>query len=256
MPDVVDGPPLPVSVVVPTLGRPELLRACLESLGNCRPRASEIVVVDASGSTETPALVSTLAEIGARTILDERRGAAKAANLGLREAAYDTVLFTHDDCVVSADWVAVGARLIARSPEAIFTGSVYPKGDPRAVPGLAVDREPRDFNRTPARVLVAHNMGCSRQALLTFGGFDERMRPVAEDDDLAFRWLRAGRTLRYAPELKVWHVAWRTEAQLREVYRVYARGDGMVYAKHLLRGDAVMARYIASDLWAALRAIS
>ena len=77
---------------------------------------------------------------------------------------------------------------------------------------------------------------------------------MAEDDDLAFRWLRSGRELRYAPELKVWHSAWRTESELRQVYRVYAQGDGMVYAKHLLLGDSVMARYILSDLAAGIRA--
>jgi GT2 family glycosyltransferase len=91
-------------------------------------------------------------------------------------------------------------------------------------------------------------MGCSRQALLDIGGFDERMRPVGEDDDLGFRWLRSGRPLRYAPEFKVCHTAWRTEAEVRRMYRLYAQGDGTVYAKYLLEGELIVLRYIASDL--------
>jgi GT2 family glycosyltransferase len=95
-------------------------------------------------------------------------------------------------------------------------------------------------------------MAGSRRALMELDGFDERIRPVSEDDDLAFRWLRAGRKLRYDPELKVWHTAWRTESELRQVYRGYAQGDGMLYAKHLLDGDLLMVWYIITDL---LRAV-
>ncbi len=241
-----------VTVIVPTLGRCELLRSCLCSLSDCAPLAGEIVVVDGSESVHVAELVDEFSAFGARRVKDDRGGAAKAANAGLREATYDTVLFTHDDCIVAPDWVGTGARLMRDYPGGLITGSVYPNGDPRSVPGLAMSSVSHDYTGTRARVLVAHNMVCPRQAVVDFGGFDERMRPVAEDDDLAFRWLRAGRTLRYAPELRVWHTAWRTVPELQEVYRVYAEGDGLVYAKHLLDGDLAMARYILTDIFEAI----
>jgi glycosyltransferase involved in cell wall biosynthesis len=37
---------LPVTVVVPTIGCPELLEACLASLAACEPRADEVLVAD------------------------------------------------------------------------------------------------------------------------------------------------------------------------------------------------------------------
>jgi glycosyltransferase involved in cell wall biosynthesis len=245
---------LPVSVIVPTIGRIGLLRACLESLARCEPRATEILVVDGSQSGGIAELVENFAAGGARLLIDERKGTGAAVNKALEGASNDIVLLTHDDCVVATDWVAVGARLMAARPDRIVTGRVLALGDPRNVPGLATSGRAREYRRSPARVLLAHNMGCSRRAVLDLGGFDERMLPVSEDDDLAFRWIRSGRVVRYSPELTVWHAAWRTPSEMRKVYRAYAVGDGMAYAKHLLAGDWMMALYIIGDLLNAIRA--
>jgi hypothetical protein len=51
----------------------------------------------------------------------------------------------------------------------------------------------------------------------------------------------------------VWHHDWRTPEQLRRLYVAYARGQGFFYAKHLCRGDVVMARWLLRDLYWALR---
>ena len=42
---------VPVSVVIPTVGRTDLLGACLESLVACDPAAAEVILVDQSGGT-------------------------------------------------------------------------------------------------------------------------------------------------------------------------------------------------------------
>jgi glycosyltransferase involved in cell wall biosynthesis len=134
---------VPVTVVVPTLGKLAFLRACLQSLCDCRPRASEILIIDASGTREIDELVASFADVGALRLDDPMGGIPKAANLGLHEASHKTVLFTHDDCEVSPDWVGIGARLIEERPGVLLAGSVYPRGDPRAVTGLAMNPEPR-----------------------------------------------------------------------------------------------------------------
>ena len=61
-------------------------------------------------------------------------------------------------------------------------------------------------------VLFPANMVFSRDALSEFGGFDERagLMLAAEDNDLCYRWLVDGRSLRYEPELVVWHHDWRS----------------------------------------------
>jgi GT2 family glycosyltransferase len=252
--DQLNGEVRLASVVVPTIGRTVLLRACLESLGRCKPRAREIVVVDGSGGDHVAALTAAFAEIGVRRVLDGGKGTAGAVNIGLAAAAHDTVLLTHDDCTVAPNWVDSAVTSMCERPDGIVTGRVLPHGDPRCVPGLATNPKPYDYTGTRARVLLAHNMVCSRRAVLGVGGFDERVLPVSEDDDLGYRWLRSGRSLRYTPDLTVWHHAWRSPQEMPKLYRAYARGDGMFYAKHLRSGDLAMLGYIAADVRAGLRA--
>src|SRR5205823_531376 len=126
-------------------------------LTKCQPAAQEILVIDSSDGDDVTTLVDSFSHAGARRLADSRGGTAKAANLGLREATHDAVLFTHDDCVVSTDWIGTGARLMEIYPGSIITGGVFPKGDWRTIPGLATSPHPRDYTGTFGRVLVAHN---------------------------------------------------------------------------------------------------
>ena len=237
---------LQVSVLIPTIGRGALLTSCLHSVIECHPRASEVVIVDQSGSDEVTRIAASFASHSVRLIVDAGRGIGRGVNTGLREARNDVVLITHDDCRVATDWVGTAAQLVADRPDDIITGRVIPVGDFRHVPSERVDDAPRDYTGDiDENVLSAPCMCCSRRVLLEFGGFDERFVRAAEDTDLSHRWLKAGRTIRYAPDLVVWHEDWRTPAQLRAAYRRYAHGDGMFYAKHLRAGDLTMLRRIA-----------
>ena len=246
---------VPATVVIPTVGRPMLLRACLESLAACLPRAEEIVVVDQSGGSAVEAVVAEFAEIGAWVCADDCRGRSRATNVGVRHAHNDFLLHTDDDCTVSPNWIGAALRLIARYPRAIITGRVLPAGDPRAVPTAIADEEPRDYTGTIARgALYSCNMVCSRSEWLGFGGFDEGFAPAAEDNDLCFRWLKAGRSLRYEPSLVIWHHDWRNPEQIVKLYRGYAYGEGFFYGKHLREGETRVLAYLLSDLRAGIRA--
>jgi GT2 family glycosyltransferase len=247
---------VPVSVVLPTIGRTELLRQCLESLRACSPRADEIVVVDQSSGDEVSELVAEFAGAGARALPSRGRGISLAMNEGLREARHDVVLVTHDDCTVSPDWVEVGHRLMAAQPEQILTGRVLPVGPPERVPSTKDDPDPQDFTgQIKPGALFPSNMAVSRDRLLAFGAFDERFTVAAEDVDLAYRWLRAGRPMHYRPELVVNHHDWRAPDALRRAYRSYHRGRGQFYAKHLRRGDPRMLRYLVLEVYWSLSAL-
>src|SRR5918995_4681659 len=100
---------LPVSVVVPTVGRLELLNRCLASIGRCSPAPAEVLVVDQSGNEAVRAAVE---HEGARLITLPEANVARARNVGLREARQEKVLFTDDDCTVAGDWVQVGFDLL------------------------------------------------------------------------------------------------------------------------------------------------
>ena len=247
---------VPVSIVIPTIGRPAQLRACLESLAVCRPAAAEILVVDQSADDSVARLVSKFAALGARRISCSGRGVGRARNRGFSEARHDTVLVTDDDCTVRPDWVEKASELVATHPDTLITGRVLPAGDPAAVPSTIDDPNARDYtNHVFCNVLFPNNMTCAREDVLALGGFDDRVL-FAEDNDFCYRWLRAGRRMRYEPDLVVWHHDWRSRRELEQLYVAYGRGQGRFYAKHLRARDITMLRFLAADLYAGLRAIA
>jgi len=239
-------PAAAVSVVVPTIGRPQQLEACLRSLAACDPPAAEIVVVDQSGGE---AIAALCAGHEVRRIASHPAGLGRAMNAGLRAVAYDRVLGTHDDCTVAADWVGAGERLLRRHPGAIVTGRVLPHGDAAHVPSCMTDPHPRDYTgQVRIDKLYPACMGVPRDAVLALGGFDERFLSAAEDNDLCFRWLRAGRSLRYEPAMVVHHHDWRPDAELAELYRRYAHASGVFYGKHLRRAEVRIVPFVLRDL--------
>ncbi len=246
---------LPVSVIVPTVGRRDLLDACIRSLLACRPRADEIVVVDQSGGPVVATLVDDLGNSSVRRITCDGSGTARAMNKGLVAIAHDTVLVTHDDCTVADDWIAVGARLADAAPDAIITGRVLPPDGAGYVPSTKTDPEPHDYTGVlTTGVLYPANMVASRSAIQALGGFDERRSLlVAEDNDLCYRWLADGRPLHYEPDLVVWHHDWRTPEQLVRTHMAYAHAQGGFYAKHVYGGDFRLLRWLAGDLRRGLR---
>lgn len=251
---------LPVSIVIPTVGRPGPLRRCLGSIAECDPTAAEVLVVDQSHDPEVASVVEAFAYIGARIVACHGRGVAKGRNDGIRAAAHAVVLVTDDDCTVPPDWVATALRLYEARPGAIVTGRVLPVGDPRAVPSTKESTESHDFTREQhGGSLFPNNMVLPRDAVLAAGAFDERFGPAeaAEDNDFSYGWLRSGETIVFEPALAVWHHDWRSPDQLEQLYVRYARGQGFLYAKHLRQGDLLMLRWIARDLaWAARGGLS
>jgi GT2 family glycosyltransferase len=247
------NPILPISVVVPTIGRAALLSSCLESIAQCRPGAAEIVVVDQSGDGAVQAAVDAWAPSGARLVSSDVRDRGNAVNLGMKHARHDLVLVTDDDCTASVSWIEAGWRELQRNPAAIVTGRVLPTGDTHGIPSTIVDEVPRDYTgHVHYGALFGGNMGCDRNGFLEFGGFDVRVTS-AEDNDFCYRWLRAGRTLVYQPAMQVWHHGWRSRDELRRVYLAYGRGQGLFYGKHLRSGDLAVLGFLLTDVYRGLR---
>ncbi len=244
-----------VTVVLPTIGRPELVRSCLESLASCEPRADELLVVDSSEDDTVERVVAGFAGAGARVVRCNELGLGAAFNRGLREARHELVLMTNDDCTVHPSWVGIGAGLIGDAGGVIVTGRVRPHGDPEVVPSIIDDPARHEHHGTVGFFLYTQSMAVHRDEVLELGGFDRRIRPSGEDNDLSYRWLRSGRTIRYEPAFVVWHHDWRTREQLDRLYVGYGVGQGMVYAKHLRRGDTAVARFVARDVYAICRGL-
>lgn len=249
---------LPITALIPTIGRSESLKRCLESIVACRPSPDEILVIDQSRSNEVGEVVDCFKDRGATSVSCDGRGIGKGMNVGLDAARNDIVIVTHDDCLVAKDWVYEGFHAMLELPGGIVTGRVLPKGQPELTAGIKIDETPCDYTgKKPGWLLYPANMALDRREALAIGGFDERegLRAASEDNDFCYRWMDQGRPLRYVPTMIVWHDDQRTASELQRQYRVYARGQGTLYAKHLYAGDLRMLWHIFRDMSTGLRGI-
>ncbi len=228
-----------VSVVIaardaaPTL--PPLLAACRDQEFDGR---LEILVVD-DGSTDDTARLA--AEGGARVVSQPNAGPAAARNRGWREAGASRILFTDSDCVPRRDWVR---RLAAAVDESTpVAGGSYGIANPGNLLAEVIHAEIMwRHARLPREITFAgsFNLGATRAALESVGGFDEGYRsPSGEDNDLSYRLRDAGHRIRFVPDAIVDH---HHPTSLRRYLREQARhGEWRVvlYARHpgRVRGD-------------------
>jgi GT2 family glycosyltransferase len=196
-----------VSVVVPTCGRPELLRRCIAALeAQTLPTVQyEIIVVDDTIS---------------------RRGPAAARNIGWRHAGAPIVAFTDDDTIPERRWLEEGLRAMQPGVDAVAGRIVMP------VPATPTDYERNEQGLERAEFVTA-NCFMRKEVLERLGGFDESFRLAwREDSDLHFRLLEAGCTLARAPGAIVVHpvrpAPW--GVSLRQQRKVMF--DALLFRKH------------------------
>jgi glycosyltransferase involved in cell wall biosynthesis len=158
------------SVVIPTVGRPNLDVLIDALVSGDGPDPCEILVVDDS---------------------ETRLGPAAARNTGWREAQGEWVAFLDDDVVLAPDWKARLCADLENLPPDVGASQA------RIVVPLPEDRKPTDAERGTAGLATAHwitaDMAYRREALARAGGFDERFpRAYREDAELALRVQDAG----------------------------------------------------------------
>jgi GT2 family glycosyltransferase len=241
-----------LTVVIPTLGRP-LLRDCLRSIasGSRWPRA--VIVVDQGRDPASDAFVAEVVTEGLAIdhVRPTQTGIAAATNRGLERVGTPFVATTHDDCRVREDWIEAMSRRLPAIGEAVLTGRVEPEGEGLVLTVITQD-EPRVYTEPmiDRDVLFPPNMGMPLTVLDRVGYLDEHLslRLAGEDNDWAYRALRAGVPIVYDPTLVVGHLAWQDPAHRAALYRRYARGQGSFYGKYMRRGDPFVLRRAARDL--------
>ena len=250
----------PLSIVVPTRNRPQMLRRALESVRAALGPDDELVVVD-SASDDPEATEAVAAEFGARVVRCSRPGETVARNAGWQAARHELVAYCDDDVWVDGGWADAFASAIGRDPRTAFvTGRVQiPPG--QDVVGLAVsilDRpEPMTYDATtPGLLGHAASMVVRREAVAAIGGFDELLGAGARfeagpEGDLFDRLFAAGWFGGYEPAALAWHDQWRR--RLRVIIRLdygYGKGSGARLSKLLRSGDRRRARLVGAEyLW-------
>lgn len=217
-----------VTVLIPTLGRPVLEHA-LHALEAGSVWPMEVVVVDQSLDGQARSFAEGVSARGlpVRWVPCVGRGRALGLNTGLGLISTDWILVTDDDCLPDPQWLASMLRRLEGLPAGLVTGRV--DAEPGTVQLSVVTRERESLQRRPALRfdrLSGGNMGAHRDTLSKIGPFTtlEVMR-YSEDGDYAYRALRAGVPILYAPECRVTHLAWRDPDGRQEQYRHYAQSQ-------------------------------
>lgn len=200
------APPL-VSVVIPTLRRPDLLTRCLQALQTQDFPASrfEIIVCDDGPDAATRQVTEELAAArrdgpSLRYLpATGQRGPAAARNRGWRSARGEIIAFTDDDTVPAPDWLGQGVLAMTPGVSAV-SGRVVMPLPPR----------PNDYERDAAGLasaeFVTANCLVRREALERVRGFDTRFTMAwREDSDLHFSLIEEGLSVVYAPRVRVLH---------------------------------------------------
>ncbi len=252
------------SVVVCTRNRPADLRRCLTSLAAAPPADCRVIVVDQSTDMETAAVFKEVVDgmAGFEYLASGRTGASIARNQGAAAAGGGLVLFTDDDCEVTADWVDSWRRFFDAHPTVgVAFGKVdVPEYDPSSghIPNFDPGRQdrvwgPEVFSRGTGFIGMSANMAVRHDAFRAVGGFDEILGPGArlrsgEDVDLALRIVEAGYPLGHATQPTVTHYGFRSTLDASRLWREYGAGAAAVYLKHVRCGDWRAARFMARDI--------
>lgn len=180
------------SVVVPTVGRPDLARllAALAAGLSDAPGPVELVLVDDRRRAGPPLPVPDRLVPVTTVVRGRAAGPAAARNLGWRAARYPWVVFLDDDVVPDPDWFVRLADDLTVDPD---VGGVQG----RVVVPMPHRRRPTDWERSTAGLAtgrwITADMAYRRPVLAAVGGFDERFpRAYREDAELAHRVRRGG----------------------------------------------------------------
>ncbi|MEM9038182.1 MAG: glycosyltransferase [Actinomycetota bacterium] len=233
-----------ISVVVPCHDPdPDQLDEQFAALAGQRTeRTFEVVVVD-NGST--PPLAGRMpARIGPARVrvvdMSVARGVNIARAAGVRAAAADRILLCDADDIVEPTWLEAAARhldddVLVAGPRTMFFDT------PGDVDGMTQDRLQTKFGRSWSS---GSNMGFTRRAIETAGGFDESWpaEVAADDVDLWLRAADAGVEVRFDQEMAN---NYRLRSGLRTVLRQrrrYGRGAIRLADRHQPEHDRAALR--------------
>ena len=204
-----------ISLVIPTVDRPEALYTLLRHLEHQTRLPDEVVVVDQSAREDARAAAYAAARPRVRYHRLERRGLPEARNAALRLAAGDVVLFLDDDIIPDPALVeshlanyadggiaGVGGRVLGG-----YDAGAGPVGEFRALGGTVV----RNFGSSTRREvdhLPGGNMSFRRGVFEKVGGFDPAYggAAIGEETDFCLRARRAGFRLVFDPRASVEHL--------------------------------------------------
>jgi len=236
----------PISVVICTRDRTDLLKGALEAILALDYPDREIIVIDNAPSNNSTA--ELVARLPVRYVKEERPGLDWARNRGIAEASHEIIAFTDDDVRPDRGWLRGMAAGFVDPTIMAVSGLVAPAeleteaqiqyefgygGMLQYLHCFKVDGS----NLTAQKLLwasaygVGANMAFRRQVFEDVGNFDPALdvgTPTrgAGDIEMFHRILAKGYSTFYEPTAFVWHVHRRSGEALSRQLRDNGRGFG------------------------------
>jgi glycosyltransferase involved in cell wall biosynthesis len=253
----------PISVVIPSHDRRELLVQVLEALAAQdypADRFDAVVVLDSCTDGSADVLRSLELPFRLRTIEHEARNSAASRNRGVREAENPVVVFLDDDVVPDAGTLAAHAeahRLAVGAHAAL--GSCPPYGEGRTPWELILRSWWEDHYRRRAETghlwsytdFASANASLARAVILEHP-YDETFPTRREDWELGLRLLEAGVTFEHCAGANALHYLDTTFPTALANRRGEGRADALFAVKHPhARSQLPVAAFLWSidELW-------
>ncbi len=236
----------PISVVICTRDRTDLLKGALEAILAVDYPHREIIVVDNAPSNSSTA--ELVARLPVRYVREERPGLDWARNRGIAEASHEIIAFTDDDVRPDGGWLRGMAAGFADPEIMAVSGLVAPAeleteaqiqyefgygGMLQHLHCFKVDGSKLSTKQLlwTSNYGVGANMAFRRQVFEAVGNFDPALdvgTPTrgAGDIEMFHRILAKGYSTFYEPTAFVWHVHRRSADALSKQLRDNGRGFG------------------------------
>lgn len=243
----------PVTAIVCTMARSDLLQECLSNLIVGLAGGDELIVAEAGGNSAEP-LLTELRSSAARLVhlKIDPPGKCRQLNAAISGASGEVLLLTDDDVRVPSGWADAMTAPFAVPEVGLACGRV--RGLSR-VPGVEDNPglPPGEAPFEPWQFAHGASMAVRRRAALDAGGFDERLGPGSpasgEDHDFVLRVRSRGWRVVIAGGAPVEHMDWRSDAENARNALAYERGGGAVTGAALRRslpeGARVLRRRLA-----------
>lgn len=250
-----------ISVILATRGdKTDLLKNCLDSLKKQKFKDFEIIIV----AKKFPQQFQSVLESEQIKFVEEKGTTLGAArNLGVNNATGKLVSFIDDDAEASPNWLEKISLTFSQFPSISCLGGPHftlqdkSKNDPlNYVEGLFFEGRSQIvyFDKSAIGKIAGCNVTYKKSVFQELGCLNENLR-TCEDWDLNGRLLEKGYTLRFDPEIWVWH----RRQGLKHAFKGSSRSAPFFLSwktLKLARYEPIIASFYASNLLFILLVIS
>lgn len=236
------------TVLIPTHGRPTLLKRTLDSYVECQLPDSyrQVIVVENGSQSGAQSLVEQMpSQFNAKYLYYPEGNKSAALNFALKQVDDDHVVFFDDDVRISSETLCAYEQAFEAFPDQTYFGGPF---------GVDYETEPPEWLQLPpsargwslsesqpvasTEVFYGCNWAARAEDLRNAGGFDPNVGPGGysggrgQEEDMQLRLGERGMTGIYVPGAFVWHWVPESRSSTRwSLERIYQNAvtSGMAY---------------------------